>query len=73
MTKCLITAALLLFPAAALAQEGGKRAPWMEACQEDITKFCPNAKGKSEVKACLGQHEAEVSEKCKNFKESKSK
>ncbi|MFQ5667807.1 MAG: cysteine rich repeat-containing protein [Candidatus Binatia bacterium] len=36
------------------------------ACQEDLKKFCPEARpGRGRIRACLKSHEAELSAECK--------
>ena len=53
----------LLIPSAALAKG---------ECKEDKAKFCKGM-DKTELKACLKAHEAELSESCKASREAKAK
>ena len=60
-----VAAGLLAMPLAvstAFAREGGMKG----ACKADVEKLCPDAKpGGGEIRKCLHDHEADLSDACK--------
>jgi len=59
-------ACALAMPLAASAREGGMKG----ACKADVEKLCPDAKpGGGEIRKCLHDHEADLTDACKQAME----
>jgi len=57
------TTLMLALYGVAFAQPAG---PVATACKEDIAKLCQNLPHNGSVRACLTEHESEVSASCKH-------
>jgi hypothetical protein len=56
-----------LFSASASAQDPAAKPPWMVACEGDVNKVCQTEmKAGSDVRPCLANHEADLSQNCKD-------
>lgn len=64
-----VVAFVALYAGAARAQDpaAGGKPPWMAACEADVQKSCQTeAKAGTDVRPCLANHEADLSQECKD-------
>jgi hypothetical protein len=72
MQKTLLSVMALAFAslvtaATARAQDPAAKPAWVVACAGDMTKHCDaEMKAKGDVRPCLAQHEADLSQECKD-------
>jgi Cysteine rich repeat len=65
--RIVVTAALLTVPALAqTTPPGSGKGQLRNACSAEAQKFCANTpRGKGQLRSCLEEHQAELSETCK--------
>jgi Cysteine rich repeat len=65
--RIVVTAALFTVPALAqTTQPGSGKGQLRNACSAEAQKFCANTpRGKGQLRSCLEEHQAELSDTCK--------